>query len=68
MHKHSPASGSGTQILHYSTIATCVGGGYEFVIIMCAISEYTEYGYVCFSGSWQVGDTKNSAGGVSMLA
>ena len=25
-HEHSPASGSGTQVLHYSTIATCVGG------------------------------------------
>ena len=67
MHEHSPESGSGTQILHYSTIATCVGGGYEFVIIMCAISEYTEYGYVCFSRSWQVGETKISAGRETML-
>ena len=58
MHEHSPESGSGTQILYYSTIATCVGGGYECVIIMCVISEYAEYGYACFSGSWQVGETK----------
>ena len=35
------------------------------MIIMCAISEYAEYGYACFSGSWQVGETKISAGGVS---
>jgi len=27
-HEHSPASGSGTQVLHYSTIATCVGGAW----------------------------------------
>ena len=65
MHEHSPESGSGTQILYYSTIATCVGGGYECVIIMCVISEYAEYGYACFSGSWQVGETKISTGGVS---
>ena len=44
--------------LYYSTIATCVGGGYECVIIMCVISEYVEYGYACFSGSWQVGEAK----------
>ena len=30
----------------------------ECVIIMCVISEYAEYGYACFSGSWQVGETK----------
>ena len=39
MHEHSPESGSGTQILHYSMIATCVGGGYECVIIMRVISR-----------------------------
>ena len=32
----------------------------ECAIIMCVISEYA-----CFSGSWQVGETKISAGGVS---
>ena len=44
--------------LYYSTIATCVGGGYECAIIMCVISEYAEYEYACFSGSWQVGKAK----------
>ena len=37
----------------------------ECMIIMCVISEYAEYGYACFSGSWQVGEIKISAGGVS---
>ena len=39
----------------------------ECVIIMCVISEYAEYGYACFSESWQVGETKNSAGRETML-
>ena len=34
----------------------------EGAIIMCVISEYA-----CFSGSWQVGETKISAGRETML-
>ena len=30
----------------------------EYVVIMCVISEYAEYGHACFSGFWQVGEAK----------
>ena len=63
MREHSPGNGSGTQVLHYSMIATCVDGGYECVIIMCMISEYAEYEYACDSQDlWQVCEAKGSAG------
>ena len=63
MHEHSPGSGSDTQVLHYLTIVTCVGGVYECVIIMCVISEYAEYVYACDSQDlWQACEAKGSAG------
>ena len=39
----------------------------DIMTVECVISEYAAYGYVCFSGSWQVGETKNSAGRETML-
>ena len=58
MREHSPGSGSGTQVLHYSMIATCVDGGYE-----CVISEYAKYGYAGDSQDlWQACEAKGSAG------
>ena len=75
MHEHSPGSGSGTRLLHYSstmrvaiwsTLYCFMDAGCVRLLNMCAISEYT-YADYAFQDLLQAGETNVSAGRATMF-